>query len=939
MGKYDIFLKYLGKEDSFSPEEIKEKLSLSKKEEEIESANVEENLSKVDELLEKLETSPKAVETKAPLTSVEQPEEQIDEEILNELKMFDQTPPDVSQIQEGLAITSYEGPSPEEKEEKKEAVPTGFEEVTFMQETPPQEVTPEVPFEIPVEKTTPPEEESLEEGVPGLSGLFEEISPKETPPEEAAIPQVEMEFPEVSEEISPEIPSLEEHFYEEAKPSEAEIEIQPSEVLEEVEKELPHSPLEEMPQKTMKGEKKEQFEEAYQKVPEERISEEKIEIDQQKALAIRNRINNIEDPVLRRRVRQALIESKLSKEKENSLIQLLILNESDEKIREFMDRNLPEEFVKPEVTKKEVVKKPAKRKVIYTEEIKKQKEIEKALKSFSRFSFVTFFLAILLGFILWKFVWIPSVVDRIYNEGYTALNLKDITTAELKFNRAKEIGGPSIKWYNRYALKYIELKELERARKKFVEALEYDPLNKITIYNFAEYYKNLYPPKFEEALDLYMRLYKKDPNNFEYLDKVAQTYLEWGDKISQDDEKLKKYAEANRLYENYLIKKPKHTSSYFRLLDIAIKLKKQERIDILFDTIDKINKQAVNEKTFTDLARYYLDNRRYDRAKKVFEKLIPYLTPPEKKDVSRALLQSETYYEYGRFLTINLDFLKAIKVLSNSIILNPKNSKAYNLLGEIYLMDEKNMSSKLEARNMFEEAIKNDPLFYKPYANIGHLYFYNSVNFSDPENAFSQAFYYYKIASSLLKGDAKDNLLFYNLGWLYYKYGDYESALQEFSKIYIEDPLNPILSYNIGNIFFMLKKYNLATIQFEKSAEYFETIASKINYINPELNRHRELYTNLARNYNNIGVVYLTLAKRNPPNKDELERLALLNFYKAKDSALRVNQIYSIAEYNIKIILNKALKNREPAFDKELVMKTDLEKFISEFKENLIRNL
>ena len=939
MGKFDVFLKYLGKEDSHSPEEIRSKLELDKKTEEIESTNVEENLAKVDQLLQTI-SQPEAVQKSSSLPPTQQTEE-IDPEILKELERLDEPPPDISKLKEGLEIKSYEAETPEEIEGEMVEIETGKErkEEEISVALPPEAVTeekvaPEVKPETEevVEEKVLPEMKTEEEL--DLSGMFAEITPPEATEETqlAITPEITQPLEtEISEEfkLAEEVPEME-RFKEEEKGLELEGIPTPAK------EEIPSFEKMVFPEaETMAREEKPQEERTFTPAPE--FKEERIEIDQEKALKIRNKINSFKDSKLRKRVREALIKSLLSKDVENELVKMLLLNESEIAIKNFINKYLPEEEVKPE---KEIFEeKPKKRKVIYSEEIRKQKEVEKVLANFSRFSFIGFILVVLLGFVFWRYIWIPSVVEKIYKEGLSALNVKDTTTAEAKFERAKQLGGPNIKWYNIYGLKYMELKNFEAARRKFLEALEYDPLNKLTIYNFANYYKNLYPPRFEDALNLLSRLYKKEPGNFEYLDKFAQTYVEWGDWIKDSTEKLMKYAEADRLYENFLLKKPKYTGAYFRLLDIAIKLKKQERIDVLFDTIDKINKRAVNEKTFTDLARYYLDTQRYDRAKKVFEKLIPYLTPLSKTNYNMALLQSETYYEYGRFLTINLDFQKAIKVLSNSIMLNISNAKSYNLLGEIYLMDEKKITSKFAAKEMFDNAIKYDPLYYKPYANMGHLYFYNSFNFADPEKAFSQAFYYYKIASSLLKDQGKDYLLSYNLGWLYYKYGDYESALQEFLKLYVDEPLNPILSYNMGNIFYTLKKYDLARTQYEKSIEYLENIASKISYINPEIVRHKELYTELARNYNNIGVIYLNLSRNNPKQRAELEQLALLNFYKSKDNALKVNLLYEYAEYNIKIILNKGVKNRQPAFDKELVIKTSLKKFIDEFRENLIKNL
>ncbi|MGC8770490.1 MAG: hypothetical protein ACP5Q5_04485 [Brevinematia bacterium] len=945
MGKFDVFLKYLGKEDSYSPDEIKSKLELDKQEEMIESTNVEENLSRVDELIEKISTPSSEQKSETNTENVE-----LDREILDIFEKLDSTPPDINQLKENLSIQSYEEEESQSAETKEEGMPTGFEDIVVEHEEIPEEAS----FKSEENIFQPSQESPIEENIPDFS--FEGIEQ----PEEAAIPEEKIDAPQMdfsmpeeefkmpesekeldfsfgeeqkAEEFSFEsqAPSSEEFSFEELSPKESEPYSETKETFPSMDEELNFAEI-----SPPEFESKPSFKEPSFEQFGRQSGGSDIEIDQEKALKIRNRINKIKDGELRKKVRYALIDSHLPKELENELVKMLLLNESDDKLRNFIELNLKVEEVAPPV--EEEFEMPRERRVIYSEEIKRQKEVEESLKKLSRFTFAGFLLLIFLGFAFWRFLWIPYIVDGVYNKGLKALSRNDTVEAENLFRKAKEMGGVNIKWYNIYARKYMELTNFEAARKKFIEALEYDPVNKITIYNFADYYKTIYPPRYEDALSLYYRLYKKNPNNFEYIDKVAKTFVEWGDKTADYNERVKKYAEADRLYENYLTKNHKFIGGYFRLLDIALRMKKAERIDILFDTIDKINKRAVNETTFTSLAKYYLDEKRYDRAKKVFDKLMPYLTAPEKTNVTRALVQSEAYYEHGRFLTIHLDFKKAIIQLSNSIKLNPKNAKSYNLLGEIYLLDEKGINSKLAAKDMFDNAIKYDPLYYKPYANMGHLYYYNSFNFNDPERAYSQAFYYYKIASSLLK-DEKDYLLSYNLGWLYYRYKDYENALNEFSKIYIDETYNPIVSYNMGNIFFKMNKYELAKVQYEKSINYLENIANKISYLNPELTRHQELYTQLARNYNNMGVVYLQLIKYFPRQKNQLEQEALLNFYKAKDSALRVNTIYSYAEYNIKNLLNKAIKNRTPVFDDELLHKTSLKKFIDEYRDQIIKSL
>ena len=662
-------------------------------------------------------------------------------------------------------------------------------------------------------------------------------------------------------------------------------------------------------------------------------------MDPDKALKVRNRINKISNPLLRKKVRQAIIEAKLSPNIIQQLIAMLLLNEDDGTIQAFIDPLIPDstvEEIEKEV-KKEIVEKKAaaefqesgahlKRKVVYTVETRKSGEFGKELRNISRNSFLIFFIVILLGFVFWRVIWTPNMANRYYNQGLAALKREDYHTSEDRFETGRRVGGPNTKWYNIFANAYIEKKQLDLAKKKFQEALDYNPMDEETIFNFAQFYKIVYPPRFDEAIKLYGRLYNRSPKNFSYLDKIGTTYIEWADRTSNPDDQTARYTEANKLYEGYLSYYPKHAGSYFRLLDIAIRLKRDDRIDILYDSIDHINKNAVNVRTLTDLGRYYTDERKLDRAKLVYNKLMP--ANPQ---------YDEAYYEYARYLSINYDFFRAIKSVSNAIILNEKNSKAYNLLGEIYYISEIIPDNKVLAKEQFENAIKYNPNYYKPYANLGHIYFYNSLNFADTEKALSDAFYNYKMADSLIDKDKKDYLLAYNLGWLYYKYQDYENAFNEFAKLYIDEPYNPVLSYVIGNTYYYMNKLNLAKVQFDKAVEYYQAIADKVRYINPGLQRHKEIYIQLARSYNNRGVVYALFAKQQ--NNPEYEQKALLDFYRAKANANKINTVYDYAEYNIKYVINKNIRNNTPAFDSELQKRTTLQNLIEELKLNLITSL
>jgi len=919
MAKFDNLIKYLGKEDSYSPDEI------------IKGIEAEGPLGNLDELSNL--PGGHIQETKG----ANSPRDEIGPELLSELETLDTAPPKIEDLMKAIETVEAEI-TPEEQPEK-----------TPEKEMPLEETPEEIPsimeprfMEMPPKEEAEAEAEAVEEKAaqePNISEIISGISESAEP--EFQLPEMpeteetpEFEFPDfkaesplepseeikIGEEIAPEIPITPEPEVkaEPVLPSETpgpEIPPVPGpEIKAEVAPEIPPFTAPETPPPEFKPPAQE-------------------EVGHDDALKIREKINNISDPILRKKVRQIILESRMPPDSLKQLMTMLLNDESEARIRTFVDSYLPEPAFRE---REEPRKRPpsAGRRVIYTEEAKRVSEFRREFTGATRyfFSFVIFIIAFII--FLWQLVWIPYTAAIHYNRGLTYFKVFDYDHAEQEFEAGKhlessKIGGPDLNWNSTYASNYIAQKQFDRAKKKYEDALGYNPYHTMTIYNYADFYKNvLYPPKYEEAIKLYGRLTNKWPDNFDYLDKIGITEIEWGDRTGD----LSEYSNANNLYESYVSKPShaRHVDSYFRLLDIALRFTNSINIDNYYDRIDFINKNAVNVHTLTDLARYYIDNRRLDRAKLVFNKMMP--AKPA---------YDEAYYEHGRYLTLNLDYFNAMKEESNAIILNSRNGKAYNLLGEIYYAykGDSDTNATVQAIKQFENSIQYAPNYYKPYANLGHIFFYNRLNFENPEDAYEKAFSYYKTANMLLEKDRTDDLLSYNLGWLYYKYNDNAGAFNEFSKLYVNDPHNPILSYNLGNIYYKSNNFSFAKIEYDKAIEYYQAIADRIGYINPDLNRHKEIYSQLARCYNNRGVTYAAMAKKYKKDAPEFEQNALLDFYKAKDDANKINVIYNNAEYNIKYMINRSISKNNPALDNELVKRTTLQRFTEEFRQKMISNI
>ncbi|OHD57050.1 MAG: hypothetical protein A2Y33_08980 [Spirochaetes bacterium GWF1_51_8] len=697
----------------------------------------------------------------------------------------------------------------------------------------------------------------------------------------------------------------------------------------------------------------------YTQKPQQFSGENDIELDESKALRVRNRINMFEDTELRKKLRKIFIDKLLPRDLMEQLVAMLILEQPEQTVKYFIQDNVPEDkiHIDEELEERPEVPKSKTRRVIFAEEARKAQEFQKELQNITKYAAILFGALLVGAILIWRLVWVPGNASRSYEEGIADLKKGDYVSAEAKFTEGENKGGPDLEWYNRFAIAYLEKNEYSLAEKKFQQALVEKPLDKLTVFNYSEFYKTIYPKKFDKAVALLNSLKKKSPDEFDIIDRLGQTYIEWGDTLTEPAQQSKYYSEAAKIYQEFLDKNNKHVAAMFRQVDIAIREQDDELITYFLGRIKAADPKAIDVETLTHLAKYYNDKRMPKEAKEVLVNLIDYIDQnlpkkdeakkPSEKDkkmfksaaVPKEFLYSEAYYEYARHLTLNMNFIDALIAASNSIILNNKNGKAYNLRGEIYYISE-GLPGNIElAKREFETATNFAPYYYKPYANLGHIFYYNNLQFPDPSKSLDKALMAYKTARFYMPKNQKDFLLQYNLAWLYYREKSFEKASLELQDLYIDEPYNPILSYALGNAYFHTGKYSLAKTQYEKAIEYYDSIALKMGYINPELQRHIEIYSQLARAYNNKGVVNLIYAYQYAGYKDKYQQDALIDFYHAKNSANKIMVVYGQSEANIKYILNPAMKGQQPAFDDDIPMRTTLQDIIDEFRANLLKGI
>lgn len=601
---------------------------------------------------------------------------------------------------------------------------------------------------------------------------------------------------------------------------------------------------------------------------------------------------------IRRAVKELIENGIMSEKQANELLSFILNNPTDDELRSYLKQIAPFYRFEPAA---------GRRVIMAAKKSKTEEALEKILKR-SVIVFAAAGIIAIVGFIVFTTVSRNIYSENLYNRGLNLIDAGYYDEAESLFNRAEEIGGRKIEWYNTYALRYLYNNVPERAVDKLEKALKIWPYDYRTSLNYVEALTRLPTPDFNKALKYSEEFRRVEDNSFRSIDLNAQVYIKMGDYYKAKSY----YRDAEILYMKYLkAKDNKHIPSLFRLIPIYIRLDDKNKVDEIYDYIKKLDEKAVSEQVGIELSRYYIDKNDLARAKNVlFE-----LSTINSKD-------PDFYYEFARYLFKNENYRESLKNLKISTTLNPKHAKSYVLIGNIEYL----LRNKTSAIENYKRAIEIDPLQKEAYFKLGDIFY--------QENDFTTALGYY--LEGLKIGEPEDveylSSINYNIAKIYYNNGMLSEALKYLSYSYIRDPQNPLLSQFIGNIYLELGKPDLALVQYNKSIDGYLKILETIPSLNPKLERHREIASFLIRTYNNQGVAYIQLK-----GNDNI-RNAMLSWWEAKNYAEKINSVYPNAEYNLKLVLHPTMtKLRNFSFDKEIP--NSIPEYIKDKKVKVINKL
>jgi len=149
------------------------------------------------------------------------------------------------------------------------------------------------------------------------------------------------------------------------------------------------------------------------------------------------------------------------------------------------------------------------------------------------------------------------------------------------------------------------------------------------------------------------------------------------------------------------------------------------------------------------------------------------------------------------------DYEQAVKVLKQGLALAPDDTKLNFRLGVVY----DKQGQKQSSIEIMKHVIGLDPQHYNALNYLGYTYTESGKNLDEAEQLISRA----------LKIKPDDGYITDSLGWVYYKKGDYATALQFLKKAAALVPDDPIILEHLGDAYMKMNTPDKALKYYRRS--------------------------------------------------------------------------------------------------------------------------
>lgn len=429
--------------------------------------------------------------------------------------------------------------------------------------------------------------------------------------------------------------------------------------------------------------------------------------------------------------------------------------------------------------------------------------------------------------------------SKYYKLGKKNIEAHNYDYVEPNFEEAYRIQ-PRYKEILAYARKYREQERYIDAEKKYQMAAELRDDRKLDL-EYADFFREI--KKYERALSVYNYWVERKRSDIKARLGRGETYFDWAaEQRSKLDDAENEFLEVLDFDE-----KNQEAVDYLMLTYM-----KKDDLKKVLDTYQwgKVKCGKPNYLTYTRLASYLIDKGEINEVKHVLAKITQVL--PKK------IIFPELDYQmarYNRALQVRGEERicleraeKKLDLMSNSDIRRMHTNtefarfkaSIYNDLGENYYDQSK---TNIDAEKMFLKAIDTDPDYAKPYFNLGNFEYRTKGNREKALNNYLEA----------EKRGFSNDIMTYNLGWLYYKAGDYYESYKRVNQLLNQNPDNDNLKFMAGTTLFQLGKYDLAASMLQETYHKFEVLKQANAPLDLDIKEHRYIVAMLCKTANNLG--------------------------------------------------------------------------------------
>ena len=481
--------------------------------------------------------------------------------------------------------------------------------------------------------------------------------------------------------------------------------------------------------------------------------------------------------------------------------------------------------------------------------------------------------AIVVFFLVYKFIYIPIHAENIYRMGYGRIAAGEYQRANERFATAFGLQQKKI-WFYRYAEAFRDERQFLFAEQKYDDLLRYYPRDKKGVLDYAAL-ETWYLRNYDKANELILRqLLDYAPDDFDGLLALGDNALAWGEVDPA------RYDDARFAFARLLSKYGWRDPIVERMMKYFIRTDNLKEVLPLYDYFTNNAKRKISPDTLAELGGYLLDKQLE------VQRGVPNEYVSNIEGVRALLLRAvaadpslpEAHYHLSRYYNSLGNTEEERKTLENAITAfdNAKGQETIHRLK--YRIDAQRRyadvlistreffkagESLVKGVNLYEDALNRRILnrapdsvfeFGRLYAGLGDLEYFTK------SGDWEQALTYYHRAEQ--NGWAPPEMK-YRMGRAYYQTEDWKNALEYFFAASKDLPLNRRLLFALGNASYQRRDYFAAQGYFDRLLDILESERIRLPLLLPnDKPEYLELAERLMMARNNAGVVYEALAEQ-----------------------------------------------------------------------------